>query len=186
MEPGLESAPQATLSTCSARTPSSRRGPAAPPFTPLFSESPCPARPCARAPLSPNPRLRPLLTCSPARCPAATPWRTAPSAPTGPRSLVGPSEDDSHTTAAGRGGYQAPALRSPAQRGRKGQAEGAGRSKGPGAPWWGGADRGKESGGGVSYHLYPDVGGEGLLSLVLGYRPRYKPPSLALCRRSSL
>lgn len=76
----------------------------------LSPEPPCTGPyPCVL--LSPPPLLASLLTCSPARHPAATPWWTAPSAPIGLRSLVGPSAGDNHTTAAGGVGLPGPALR---------------------------------------------------------------------------
>ena len=41
-----------------------------------------------------------------------------------------------------------------------------------------GADRGKEGGRVASHHFYPDVGGEGLLSLILGVQNRGLNPIL--------
>lgn len=93
--------------------------------------------------------LAPLLTCSPARRPAATPWWTAPLAPTGLHSLAGPSAGDNRTTAAGRVGLPGPALLWDAppppqkQELSPGRPEEAGRgrgkassSKGLGTPGW--------------------------------------------------
>lgn len=144
-------------------------GPVRTPHSPPLPEPLCPA--------VPPPLLTcPLLTCSPTRRPAATPWWTAPSAPTGLRSLVGSSGGDSHTTAAGQGEgvCQAPALcATPPRIGA--QPRGAEEAGGGGqallralGSMVGGPDRGKEGGRVLSYHLYPNVGGEGLLSLVLG------------------
>lgn len=136
---------------------------------------------CPFVPASPLPA--PLLTCSPARHPAATPWWTAPLAPTGLRSLVGPSAGDNHTTAAGGVGLPGPALcrvtptptprnRSLAPGGRKRRGGGGGRQAALRAlgPEVGGPNRkGLQV---ASYHLYPDIGGEGLLSLILGVQNR--------------
>lgn len=136
------------------------------PVTSFPQTLPCPARPCPCVLLSPHPCPCPLLTCSPARHLAATPWWTAPSAPTGLRSLVGPSEGGSHTTAAGREGpgpccllYHTPGAEAQPRGHRRGGTLG---------PCGGGPDRGKEGDRVISYHLYPNVGGKGLLSLILG------------------
>lgn len=98
------------LGTCSIQFFPSRTGAqfAPPAHLSLFPEPPCSAgpRPCVLCP--PHPCLRPLLTCSPARYPAATPWWMAPSAPTGLRSLADPSAGDSRTTAAGGGAVARP------------------------------------------------------------------------------
>lgn len=115
---------------------------------------------------SPTPPVA-LLTCSPARCPAAIPWWTAPAAPTGPRSLVDPSADGSHTTAAGAWEWL------------WGLGSQSTLGVGKGQAW---LRPRPEQVAGASYHLNPDVSGECLLSLVLGVqegglRPqRLSPP----------
>lgn len=143
MEPVLQAA-LAGLGprTCSTWWPTPLQAPSLHPLSPLSSQIPLVLLGRFLCPLSPNPSPRPLLTCSPARHLAATPWWTAPSAPTGLRSPAGPSEGDSRTTAAGRGGFarpycllcDTPRNRSPAQRAQKRQGGEEGSSEGLGAP----------------------------------------------------
>lgn len=114
----------------------------------LFPRAPLSCWALPLCPLSPPPCLHAVLTCSPARRQAATPWQTVPSGSTGLRSRLGPSAGGSHTTAAGEGGGQAPAAPSHPQEREPGvgwgeggegwtRLEGNSSSKGLGTPGWG-------------------------------------------------